>query len=100
MSGPVAVVTPWYPSSQLPFRGAFVQAMTEATVPGTTSFTVYHCDSWVARLSAAQDAEITAAFRALMPAAGAPSKTVGGADLVTVPVPMPRALPFAEQAQR
>jgi glycogen(starch) synthase len=100
MSGPVAVVTPWYPSSQLPFRGAFVQAMTEATAPGTTSFTVYHCDSWVARLSAEQDAEITAAFRALMPAAGAPGKTVGGADLVTVPVPMPRALPFAEQAQR
>jgi glycogen(starch) synthase len=100
MSGPVAVVTPWYPSSQLPFRGAFVQAMTEATAPGTTSFTVYHCDSWVARLSAEQDAGITAAFRALMPAAGAPSPTVGGADLVTVPVPMPRALPFAEQAQR
>lgn len=100
MSGHVAVVTPWYPSTQLPFRGAFVQAMTEATAPGTESFTVYHCDSWVARLSAEEDARIAAAVRALLPSASAPSRTVGGAELVTVPVTMPRALPFAEQAQR
>ena len=30
----VAVVTPWYPTRLLPFRGAFVQAMVEATAPG------------------------------------------------------------------
>lgn len=99
MSRQVAVVTPWYPSAQLPFRGSFVQAMVDATAPGLTC-TVYHCDTWVARLSTAQDEEIDRAFRAIMPAAAAPSRTVGGAELVTVPVPMPRALPFAEQARR
>jgi glycogen(starch) synthase len=100
MARDVAVVTPWYPSTQLPFRGAFVRAMVEATAPTLSRSTVYHCDPWVGRLSPQQDTEIGAAFRALMPYAAGAGRTVGGAELVTVPVPMPRALPFAEQGRR
>jgi len=100
MARDVAVVTPWYPSTQLPFRGAFVRAMVGATAPVVSRSTVYHCDPWVARLTPAQDAEIGAALRELAPYAAGPSRTVGGAALVTVPVPMPRALPFAEQGSR
>jgi glycogen(starch) synthase len=101
MSGDVAVVTPWYPSAQMPFRGAFVQAMVAATAPGTTRTTVYHCDIWaVARMSAARDAEVLQAFRTVMPLATAPSRAAGGAELVTVATPMPRDLPFTEKARR
>ena len=96
----VAIVTPWYPSSQLPFRGAFVRAMVEATAPGTDRTTVYHCDTWSGRMGPEQDAEIGRAFRAVVKHAAPPGRTVGGAELVTVPVPMPRALSFAEQARR
>jgi glycogen(starch) synthase len=99
MSKDVAVVTPWYPNAQLPFRGAFVRTMVEATAPGTRT-TVYHCDFWVAKLSSEKDEEIRRAYRALLPYASLHSRTVGGAQLVTVPVPIPRALPFAEQARR
>jgi glycogen synthase len=100
MARDVAVVTPWYPSAQLPFRGAFVRAMVAATASVVDRSTVYHCDPWVGRLSPQQDTEIGAALRALMPYAAGPSATVAGAELVTVPVPMPRALPFAEQGRR
>jgi glycogen(starch) synthase len=101
MSRDVAVVTPWYPTAQMPFRGAFVRAMVAATAPGTSRTTVYHSDTWaVARLSPARDAEILQAFRAVMPLAAAPSRTVGGAELVTVATPMPRDLSFAEKTRR
>ena len=96
----VAIVTPWYPTSQLPFRGAFVRAMVEATAPGTDRTIVYHCDTWSGRVGRDQDAEIWPAFLDLITHAAPPSRTVGGAELVTVPVPMPLGLPFAEQARR
>jgi glycosyltransferase involved in cell wall biosynthesis len=99
MSKDVAVVTPWYPSAQLPFRGAFVHAMVAATAPGTHT-TVYHCDAWAGKLTPEADAEIGNAFRALLPYARLSSRTVGGAELVTVPVPMPSGQTFAEQARR
>jgi glycogen(starch) synthase len=100
MSGDVAVVTPWYPSGQMPFRGAFVQTMVEATAPGTAGMVVYHTDAWSARLSPEQDKEVGASYHAVLAAADSPSRTVGGAVLRTIPVPMPRAMPFAEQAHR
>ncbi|HEY7272036.1 MAG TPA: glycosyltransferase family 4 protein [Actinoplanes sp.] len=96
MTRDVAVVTPWYPSAQMPFRGAFVRAMVEATAPGT----VYHTEVWAGRLSSDLDAEVGRAYRALLPSATLSSRTVGGAELVSIPVPMPRGRPFAEQAHR
>ncbi|WP_328478735.1 glycosyltransferase family 4 protein [Actinoplanes sp. NBC_00393] len=74
--------------------------MVEATAPVADTMTVYHCDSWVSRLSAAEDAAIQEAVSELWAYAAVPAETVGGAALVTAPVAMPRALPFAEQARR
>jgi glycogen(starch) synthase len=96
MTRDVAVVTPWYPSAQMPFRGAFVRAMVEATAPGT----VYHTEVWGGRLSSDMDAEVSRAYRALLPYARLSSRTVAGAELMSIPVPMPRGRPFAEQASR
>jgi glycogen(starch) synthase len=96
MTRDVAVVTPWYPSAQMPFRGAFVRAMVEATAPRT----VYHTEVWGGRLSSEMDAEVGASYRALLPYATLSSRTVAGAELVSIPVPMPRGRPFAEQASR
>ncbi|MER5455138.1 glycosyltransferase family 4 protein [Micromonospora sp. NPDC002389] len=96
----VAIVTPWYPTRELPFRGAFVRAMTEATAPGCDQATVYHCDGWWSRLTSEQDAEIGEAQRLLLPQAQAVGQTVGGAGLRYVPVPMPGGLSFADIARR
>jgi glycogen(starch) synthase len=96
----VAVITPWYPSRLLPFRGAFVQTMVEATAPGCDRMTVYHCDRWSARMSPEQDTAIGAAHLALLPRAERTAPTVGGADLIYLPVPMPADTAFVPTAMR
>lgn len=96
----VAIVTPWYPTRELPFRGAFVRAMVEATAPGCDRATVYHCDAWGARLSPEQDEAVQRAHRALLPRSLPRGSTVGGAGLTYLPVPMPRGLLFAANALR
>ncbi|RKS68388.1 glycogen(starch) synthase [Actinomadura pelletieri DSM 43383] len=95
----VAVVTPWYPSPPQPFLGAFVQAMVEATAPGCGDVTVYHTDAWPARMKKAAADKADAAHRSLFPAALHRGKTVGGADLLRVPVLTPRGS-FDQVAQR
>jgi glycogen(starch) synthase len=95
----VAVVTPWYPIPQTPFAGAFVQAMVEATAPGCGEVTVYHTDAWPAKLKP-EDAEAAAeAHRRLLPAALRRTRTVAGAELLRVPVLIPRGLSFADRAR-
>jgi len=96
----VTVVTPWYPTRLLPFRGAFVQTMVEATAPGCDSMTVMHCDRWSARVSDAEDAEISRAHLALLPRTKRVSSTVGGSTLNYMPVPMPAEGDFAFTAKR
>jgi glycogen(starch) synthase len=96
----VTVVTPWYPTRLLPFRGAFVQTMVEATAPGCDSMTVIHGDRWSARITAEQDAAIDEAHLALLPRAKRISSTVAGATLNYLPVPMPADTGFAETAVR
>lgn len=96
----VAIVTPWYPSRDKPFRGAFVQAMVEATAPVSSSMTVLHCDEWVAGLSEKEEAEIRAAYARLAPLGPPPSPTVGGAALRHVPVVLPRNLTYAKISLR
>ncbi|WP_243420818.1 glycosyltransferase [Micromonospora globispora] len=96
----VAVLTPWYPTRELPFRGAFVRAMVDATAPGCDRMTVYHCDAWVAALDEPTDRAVLAAHRALMPHTLHRNPTVGGAELVYVPVPVPRGRGHAEIADR
>src|SRR3954466_16175454 len=90
MTRTVAVVTPWYPTRLLPFRGSFVQAMVEATAPGVDRMTGIHCARWSGKVSDAEDATIGRAHRVLLPlAAGRTSPTAGGARLRYLPVPMP-----------
>ncbi|GIF97218.1 glycosyltransferase [Catellatospora citrea] len=96
----VAVITPWYPTRQSPFRGSFVQAMVDATAPTVDRMRVYHCDDWVAQLSAREDAEVDAAARWLLPRAVHWRPTVGGAQLQLLPVSIPRGTLYAENARR
>jgi glycogen synthase len=98
----VAVVTPWYPSPQQPFAGAFVQAMVDATAPGTT-MTVYHCEEWAHRRPPAEAADIESAYDRLLAVTHRPPRavpTVGGARLVRVPVPLSVGLGYAAIARR
>ncbi|MGW9026214.1 glycosyltransferase [Streptomyces sp. NPDC055722] len=92
-----AVVTPWYPTRELPFRGSFVQAMVAATAPGCDSLTVYHCDPWVAPMDAATTKAVEAANGKLMARAAHRVPTVGGAKLVHFPVTVPRGQDWAGQ---
>lgn len=96
----VAIVTPWWPTRELPFRGAFVRAMVDATAPGCDQVTVYHCDAWVARMSEERDGEVVRANAALLPRAAHTTETVGGARMRYVPVPIPRGEWHMEIARR
>ncbi len=98
--GAVAVVTPWYPTRMLPFRGAFVRAMVEATAPGVDRMTVIHGDRWSYRSSDPEAESIDRAHRALLSRAFHPSSTVGGAALHYLPVPVPAEDGFAATAVR
>ncbi|MFF4830458.1 glycosyltransferase [Streptomyces sp. NPDC001315] len=94
----VAVVTPWYPTRELPFRGSFVKAMVAATAPGCDNLTVYHCDPWVAPMDEAATKAVEAANAKLMTGAVHRVPTVGGAGLVQFPVTTPRGQSWATQA--
>lgn len=94
-----AIVTPWYPSRELPFRGAFVQAMVDATAPGCDRAVVYHCDTWVSRMNERTTEAVEAANRKLAPLAVRPVPTVGGAQLVHLAVTTPRAQEFGPLAR-
>ncbi|MGN9777452.1 glycosyltransferase family 4 protein [Micromonospora sp. H33] len=96
----VAIVTPWWPTRELPFRGAFVQAMVDATAPGCDRVTVYHCDAWVARMTDRRDVEVVRANAELLPRAARTTPTVGGARMRYVPVPIPRGKWHMEIARR
>ena len=96
----VAILTHWYPTRELPFRGAFVRAMVDATAPGCDRMTVYHCDAWVAALPGGDDDIVGQAHRELLPHAVRSTPTVGGADLRYLPVPIPRGQGHAEIARR
>ncbi|MET9671056.1 glycosyltransferase [Streptomyces sp. NPDC006475] len=93
-----AVVTPWYPSRELPFRGSFVKAMVGATAPGCDSFVVYHCDPWVAPMDPCTTAAVEAANAELLLLAAHPVPTSGGADLLHFPVTTPRGQGYGAQA--
>lgn len=96
----VAVVTPWYPTRQVPFGGAFVQAMVEATSSAWRRATVFHVDRWSAGVSAPQDAEIMRSYSELLTRSSDESRTVTGAALRYVPVPVRAGVSFAEAARR
>ncbi|MFE9201842.1 glycosyltransferase family 4 protein [Micromonospora sp. NPDC007230] len=74
--------------------------MTEATAPGCDRATVYHCDGWWTRMTPDEERDVTQAQRLLLPRAPHLGRTVGGAALRYIPVPMPGGLSFAETARR
>ncbi|MER7416116.1 glycosyltransferase [Micromonospora peucetia] len=96
----VAIVTPWYPTRQRPFNGAFVQAMVEATAPGYDLVRLYHSEEWGHRLSPEQGAEIERRHLELMPRSLHWSRTVGGAEMLYVPVPLTVPSDYAVIARR
>lgn len=96
----VAVITPWYPTRQVPLGGAFVQAMVAATAPARDRATVYHVDGWGSRIPRQQDAEIERAYHSMLTRGVRPSVTVTGAQLCYVPVPVRVGISFAESARR
>jgi glycosyltransferase involved in cell wall biosynthesis len=96
----VAIVTPWYPSSQATFAGAFVSAMVEAVVPGCDEVTVYHCDRWGSRATEAEDLQTWSAHRELLSGGVPRGQTTAGAGLVYVPVPVRSEMSFAANAIR
>ncbi|MEV0650290.1 glycosyltransferase [Phytomonospora sp. NPDC050363] len=93
----VAIITPWYPNSQSPFGGAFVQAMVAATAPGCDRVTVFHCDPWKLRDESRLPA-VEKAHKRLMKRALRSVPDVAGAELVYVPVPLTGRPSFAERA--
>ena len=95
----VAVVTPWYPTAQHPFRGAFVQAMVDATGPGT-DMSVFHCEEWGHRQPAAP---IESAYAKLLARTHHPLRfvpTAGGARVTQLPVPLTVTPRYAQVAKR
>ncbi|GAA3371518.1 hypothetical protein GCM10020367_22510 [Streptomyces sannanensis] len=94
-----AVVTPWYPTRELPFRGAFVQAMVDATAPGCDRMVVYHCDTWVSAMDEVAVEAVEAANARLLSQAVRPVPTVGGAELVHLAVTTPRGQDFGPLAR-
>jgi glycogen(starch) synthase len=98
-SARVAVLTPWYPARARPFMGSFVQAMVAATAPGV-DVTVYHGAEWVATMTPEQRAAVDRAQERLLRRALLRSSTVGGAGLVSYPVPLTGGLSWAEIARQ
>jgi glycogen(starch) synthase len=96
----VAVITPWYPTRQTPFGGAFVRAMVAATASARDRATVYHVDGWGAHVGPRQDHAIARAHRSLLTHALRETTTVTGARLCYVPVPVRVGISFAELATR
>ncbi|MGI5215780.1 glycosyltransferase family 4 protein [Plantactinospora sp. CA-290183] len=96
----VAVVTPWYPTRQVPFGGAFVQAMVEATASAWDRATVYHVDGWGARVPVPQDEAIMRSLPGLLTRGVRHSGTVAGAGLCYLPVPVRVGVSFAQSARR
>lgn len=94
----VAVVTPWYPTRQLPYRGAFVQAMVAATAPVCDHMTVFHCDHWCARVSPARQKRIDRAHEYLLRRDLRRGVTVGSASMAYIPAPTAPGRTFADSA--
>ncbi|MEE6259008.1 glycosyltransferase family 4 protein [Plantactinospora sonchi] len=94
-------MTPWYPTRELPFAGAFVRAMVAATATVWDRATVYHVDAWGAPVGRRQYAAIERAHRELLAHGGVPETgTVADARLRYVPVPVRAGTTFAARANQ
>jgi glycosyltransferase involved in cell wall biosynthesis len=96
----VAFVTPWYPTLDQPYRGAFVRAAALATSPACGDVTVYHCDDWAHWLSPRESAAVDRAYRELLPIASSARPSDDGTRLVYLPVPSRAGGRYADTARR
>jgi len=89
-NGPhVAVLTPWYPETQVPFRGSFVHNMVEAVAPGCSRIDVWHLDLWTVIRSPERLRRVWAAQRLLLPRSVPLLPAAAGAVLRRVPILQP-----------
>ncbi|WP_335986365.1 glycosyltransferase [Glycomyces sp. MUSA5-2] len=89
----VAVVTPWYPETQLTYQGSFVKAQVEAVAPGCSRLDVYHLRGWpVGEARATLDAVPATVdlHTRLLARSGTRFTTAGGAVLHRIPTLTPR----------
>ena len=96
----VAVVTPWYPDAQRPYRGSFVQAMAEAVAPGLDRLDIYHLDGWAVTPEPGRLARVRDLHTRLLPRAVAATDAVGGASLYRFPAIVERSRDHAVHARR
>lgn len=85
----VAVVTPWYPEAQVPFRGSFVRAMVEAVAPGCAELTVYHLNVWGVKRPPERRERLWEVQRRLLPRSVPPVRGHAGSTLYRIPVMVP-----------
>ncbi|MFC7479993.1 glycosyltransferase family 4 protein [Luedemannella flava] len=93
-------MTPWFPTNELPYRGAFVAAMVEAVAPRCDRVAVYHSDLWTAGMSPRGDRRAQRAMHALAPAAARTHRTAAGVPVTHAPYPIRPGLSFAELGAR
>lgn len=93
----LAVVTPWYPSPNNPFAGAFAQAATAAVADRFAGVSVLHTEDWTGPASGlASDLVRTAAVRLRVPP---PVLDTAEGTLLRVPVPVVPKRGYAEWAR-
>ncbi|GAA2127952.1 glycosyltransferase [Glycomyces algeriensis] len=96
----VAVVTPWYPDAQRPYRGSFVQAMAAAVAPGLDRLDIYHLDGWAVSPEPARLRRVRDLHTQLLPRAMKAAEAVGGASLYRFPAIVERSRDHAVHARR
>jgi glycogen(starch) synthase len=86
----VAVVTPWYPDTQVPYGGAFVEAMVAAVAPGLDRVEVLHLQHWMAAGMDDWPAPVRDLYDRTLRDATAPLASTGGSALRRIPALVPR----------
>lgn len=86
----LAVITPWYPSSNNPYAGSFVQAMTAAVADQFDRVTVLHTEDWSGRAHPALNDAIKVTVDRLQERSDLiPVVESAEGTVVRVPVPLP-----------
>ncbi len=98
----LAVLTPWYPSRNRPFHGAFVQAFAQAVGDRFAEVSLYHADEWAVSLPRPAGVLVRRLYLDLLGGAArdaiAPVAVPEG-RLTRYPVPLISRRPWAEHAR-
>lgn len=95
----LAVVTPWYPSPNDPFAGAFVQAAVQSVRGQAGSVSILHAEHWFYPPWQLAGKLVDITFqRELARSAGVAVLDIPEGELTRVVAPQPRRRPYAEWA--